>query len=274
MRTVCRLLLVLSGMLALHPVAFAGGLDLTNVRPTYGELGGTRPKGSLLPGDVYFVAFDIEGIAVDAEGKVAYTMSMELVDKTGKAIWKQDPAARTEHVPLGGNRLPGRAFVSVGLDMPSGEYVLKVSVTDTATKSSKTLESKFDVLPKDFGIVAVYTTVDEGGKIPATTTCIAGQSVFVQFGVVGFGRGEGAKKQPNIEVEMVPVDESGKPTLQKPLVVKITEGIDETELGINLRYLIPMTRTGKFTLKLKATDNTSKKTSTFDLPLTVIAPAN
>src|SRR5262245_22027514 len=92
-----------------------GGLNLTNVRNTYGELGGARPEGPLLPGDVLFVAFDIEGIAIDPAGKVNYTMAMEVQDKDGKPIFKQDPADKSDFVPLGGPKLPARAFVTVGL---------------------------------------------------------------------------------------------------------------------------------------------------------------
>jgi hypothetical protein len=35
-----------------------------------------------------------------------------------------------------------------------------------------------------------------------------------------------------------------------------------------------MTRAGKFTVKLKATDKVSGKSATFDLPVAVVPPAN
>ena len=263
-------LLMLSA-LALAPAQ--AGLQLTNVRNTYGELGGTRAAGPFLPGDVLFVGFDIEGIAIDPAGRAKYTMAMEVVDQGGKSIFKQDPAEKSDFVPLGGTKLPARAFVTVGLEQAPGPYTLKVTVTDQATKASKVLERKFDVKPRDFGLVAVYTSVDPQGQFPAPTTGIIGQSVFVQFGVVGFAR-DPKTKQPNVVIEMVPVDEQSKPTMQQPNVFTQDAGIEPKELGFSVRFLLPMTRAGKFTVKLKATDKVSNKTTTFDLPIAVVPPAN
>jgi hypothetical protein len=251
----------------------AGGLKLTNVRNTYGELGGTRSEATFLPGDVLFVGFDIEGIAIDPAGRAKYTMAMEVIDKDSKAIFKQDPAEKSDFVPLGGTKLPARAFVTVGLEQAPGPYTLKVTVSDQATKATQVLERKFEVKPRDFGLVAVYTSVDPQGQFPAPTTGVISQSVFVQFGVVGFAR-DTKTKQPNVVIEMVPVDEQGKPTMKQPNVYTQDAGIDPKELGFSVRFLLPMTRAGKFTVKLKATDKVSGKTATFDLPVAVVPPAN
>jgi hypothetical protein len=266
--------LPLVAALAFAPAqAPAGSLNLTNVRTTYGELGGTRADAPLLPGDVLFVGFDIEGVSVDPEGRVVYTMAMEVADKAGKPVFKQDPAQKIDFVPLGGNKLPARAFITVGLDQPAGEYTLRVTVTDQGTKATKALEKKFTVLPKDFGIVAVYTSVDPDGRFVAPTTGIVGQSLYVQFGVVGFAR-DPAKRQPGVTVEMMPLDEAGKPTLQKPQVFNLDAGVDEKDPGFSVRFLIPLTRAGKFTVRLKATDRVANKTYTFNLPLAVVPSAN
>src|SRR5882762_915762 len=112
---------LLTTALLLAP-AQAGELKLTNVRNTYGELGGTRPDTKFLPGDVIFVGFDIENITVGADGSCKYTMGMEVVDKKGKPVLKQEPAKKEDYLPLGGNKLPARAFVTLGLDMDPGEY--------------------------------------------------------------------------------------------------------------------------------------------------------
>ena len=265
--------LTLVAALALAPAQPAGSLALTNVRNTYGELGGTRTDSRLLPGDVLFVGFDIDGITVDAEGKVGYTMALEVTDKAGKLIFKQDPAEKSDFVPLGGTKLQGRAFITVGLDQPPGEYNLKVTVTDQKTKASQSLDQPFEVLPKGFGIVAVYTSVDERGQIPAPTTGIIGQSFFVQFGVVGFARSPDTK-QPDVQVEMVPLDAAGTPTIEKAADFNLQGGVDEKDPGFTLRFLLPLTRTGKFTVRLKATDKIAGKTATFDLPIAIVPSAN
>ena len=43
---------------------------------------------------------------------------------------------------------------------------------------------------------------------------------------------------------------------------------------ISVRFLLPMSRVGKYTVRLKATDNVTQKTATFDLPITVVPSSN
>ena len=66
-------------------------LTVTNVRSTYGVLGAARPDDKVLPGDSYVLSFDIEGVKVADDGKVLYSVGMEVTDSDGKAQFKQDP---------------------------------------------------------------------------------------------------------------------------------------------------------------------------------------
>src|SRR5579862_9260230 len=58
----------LAAALTLAPAQ--GALTLSGARVTYGELGAARPDLKFLPGDIFFVGFDIDGIKVDESGKV------------------------------------------------------------------------------------------------------------------------------------------------------------------------------------------------------------
>jgi hypothetical protein len=262
-----------------------GELKLSNVRSTFGELGGTRPEAKLIPGDVLFVGFDIEGINVGPDGRVRYRMQMEVFDKNAKSMFKQDPTDKVDYVPLGGSKLPARAYVLIGLDMEPGNYTLKMTVTDNASNLTKSFEKPFEVAKKDFGIVGCYLSVDVDGQIPAPTTGVVGQSVFVQFAIVGFAKDTDEKRkdpklglQPNVTVEFTPLDAEGKPTLVK--AESYTQSfesqikLDSNEPRFNVRFLLPMTRPGKYTIRLKATDNNTKRTATFDLPVVINPPAN
>lgn len=268
--------LTLAAALAFTPAqspAPAGTLNLTNVRATYGELGGNRPPGKLLPGEVLWVGFDIEGLTIAPDGQANYAMASEFLTDAGKLFRKDEPFEMVSFVPLGGNKVPGRAFVVIGTDQPAGGYVMKLTVTDKATKATKTLEYKFEVAEPGFGIVAVYACADPDGRLSAPTTGVVGQPLFVQFMVIGF-QFDGGKRQPNVQVEMVPIDESGKPTLPQPLSTVVETGVDEKDARFTLRFPLPLTRVGKFTIRLKATDKLGNKTATFDLPIAVIPPAN
>ena len=73
-------------------LAPAQGLELKNVRTTYGILGETRKDDKILPGDVIILAFDIEGLKAQANGKVEYSMGMEFSKlKAAKPVFKRDP---------------------------------------------------------------------------------------------------------------------------------------------------------------------------------------
>src|SRR5262245_6957803 len=205
------------------------GLTLSNPRVTYGELGSPRPDAKLLPGDIFFLSFDIDGIKVSDTGRVKYGMAMEVTDSAGKSIFKQMPVERDDFLPLGGTKLPARAFVSVGVDQSPGTYTCKVTVTDMAEKDkavSKSLEQKFEVLARGFGIVQLYTAADLKGEIPAPLVGVAGQAIFVHFAVIEFARDPGTK-QPNLTIEMVVYGQDKKPTLVKPTTKQIPDRSEE-----------------------------------------------
>jgi hypothetical protein len=246
----------------------AGSLNLTNVRTTYGELGAVRTETKYLPSDLVFVAFDIEGLAVNADGKVAYTMSMEVADKAGKPVFKQEkPADSEELLPLGGNRLPARAFVSLKPDQEPGNYVCKVTVTDKGTRVSKTLEKPFEVIPAAFGIIALITTSDIKGEQFSSPTGVVGQNLFVHFALIGIGRGP--DKKPNAAAEMRIFDDQKKPTFPKPITAVVPKELPEDEPAL-FRFAIPFNREGNFTAEFKAVDNVTGKTSTVSFPIRVI----
>jgi hypothetical protein len=248
--------------------AQAPELNLTNIRSTYGFLGPTRADNKLLPGDAFFVAFDIENVKVDENGEVEYSMAMEVLDSKGKAQFKQDPSNLKALNSLGGSRLPAFAHVDTGFDQPPGEYTLKLTVTDRAAKTSKTFERKFEVAPMAFGLIQFRLSSDPQGQMPVPPIAVAGQSIWLNFVAVGFARGN--NNQPNLAVEMRVLDDKDQPTLAKPFTGDVTKNVEKDVLGIPMQFLLTLNRPGKFTVKLKATDQVSKKTAELSFPITVL----
>jgi len=234
----------------------SGQLRLSNIRPTHGLLGSERPDSRLLPGDVFFVTFDIDGLKVDDSGAMLYTMSMEVRNNTTNKIeYKSEPQDLDMPAPLGGHSLP--------------EYTLKVTVSDRGAKSkeSKYFEKKFEVLPQTFGMIRLNIAYDKDGQVPAPYIGVAGQSFYVNFNAVNFERG-GDNKDPNIQFEMRVLDERDKPTLDKPIAGSIVELPREFSFA-PMQFWLPLNRAGKFTVKLKATDVIGKKTAELSFPITV-----
>ena len=125
------------------------------------------------------------------------------------------------------------------------------------------------MLKRDFGIVAVYTTHDERAEYVAPTTGVVGQIIFVQFSVASFMR-DPKTKQPNVEFEFNVLDDKGQPTLLKPGKHVQNAGVPEDKGAFAMRFPLFMSRPGKFTVRVTATDTVAKKTSTYELPVTIL----
>jgi hypothetical protein len=247
----------------------AGPLTLTNVRATHGSLGPVRADNKVLPGDSVFLAFDIEGITVDpATGKVSYSMLTEIFDGKDKLLFKRDPQDQETINALGGNSVPAFVHLDCGLDQAPGEYVVKVTVTDRTAKRNASLSRKFQVLPRDFGLVRLATTTDVEGNAPAAVFGV-GQALHVSCSVVSFERDK-AKEQPDVTVELRVLDDKGKPVLTQPFTGQVNKDVPSNLRGLPLQFLVSLNRPGKFTVALKATDHLSKKTATLSFPLTVL----
>jgi hypothetical protein len=253
--------------------AQGGGISLSGARVTYGELGTPRADLRFLPGDVVFVGFDIDGIKADETGMVKYSMGMEVVDKNGAPIFKQEPLERTDFILLGGTRLPVRVYVNIGPEQAPGTYTCKVTVIDQASKATKSIEQKFDVLPKGFGVVQVTTTSDRRGEIPTPPLGVAGQQIYLQFMIIGFTR-DAKTKQPNVSVECAVFTKDGTVALTKPVVRTFDRNVGPDEGGIPWHFDLPLNRVGEFTVELKSEDKVSKASSKVVIPIKVVANGN
>jgi hypothetical protein len=244
------------------------GLSLTHVRATHGLLGPERRENSIAPGDVLFLSFDIEGITVGDGGKVRYSMAVEARDPKGKVVFRQQPEATDATVSLGGNSVPAFAQLNVGLDTPPGDYQVKVIVKDLASDKEQSLTRKVTVLPRGFALVRQTVSLDTQGQYTAAVfTC--GQGVWVQCSAVEFQRGAG--KQPDLLFEVQVLDDSGKPTLAKPLTHTVNKGIPANEVKVPMAFPLSLNRAGTFTIEVKATDRVSGKTAKIVTPITVLS---
>jgi len=250
--------------------AQGGQLTLTNDRITYGGyVGATRPNNKFLPGDMFYLSFDIENVKVDNNGEVLYSMGMEVVDSKGKTIFGKKPEDLKAVNTLGGTRVPAVANVFCGFDQQPGEYTVKLTVKDRVAKTEKTIEKKFEIQKLEFGIVQPWLSFDRDGQILAPAVNVASQWVHVNFGIVGFDRDK-TKKQPSVGVEMRVLDENGKPVLTKPFIGEAPKEVQADVKLLPMQLLLALNRPGKFTIELEATDRNSKKTAKLVYPIQVL----
>jgi hypothetical protein len=265
-------LLTLSTLLGLA-AAQPATLAITNDRITFcGEFGPTRSKNVLLPGDLFFLAFDIENLKPDNEGKLNYAIGMEVSDAAGKPIYVQRPVDNVAILPLGGTTLPARVFCDLSTRQPGGLYSCRVTVTDRVAKVTKTLDKKFEVSAPAFGIVYVYTSVDEDGLIPMPLVGVVGQPLFVRLQAVGFARD--ASKQPNVIFEARILDQNSKAIGDRPLTKGFNKGVPESADRLLWGIPVPLNRSGSFTIEIKADCKISGQTAKVTIPIRVLAPNN
>jgi hypothetical protein len=250
------------------PVNQVETLSLVNVRSTYGVLGPTRTDDQLLPGDTLTYCFDIDGISVDASGKVRYSLATEVVSSRGK-IFEQAPREMTATVGFGGKRLPAFAQFNIGLDQEKGDYSLKITVKDLTNNQVASFKKEATVLPKDFGLVKVMVSSDQDGLLPVPAIG-PGQPLWIHFGAVGFARSNDSK-QPTIVFEIRVLDEAGKPTRSDKITSTVEKGVPASLTGLPMSFLLSPNRSGPFTVEITANDQIAGKTAKVAFPLTVQA---
>jgi hypothetical protein len=271
--------LAVSAVLAAVP-ADAGSIQIKNDRFTYGFFGPERKDSQVIPGDVLVVAFDVEGLAVQDDGMVKYSMSLELLDKDGASKYKDTSPVERETVnALGGSLMPCWSRVNVGSDTPAGEYTVRITVADRAAKDSKpgVLEKKFTVVAPQFGIIVPMLGYDKPPTAPppAPAVAVPGQTLLFYFGLVGLDAKPGKTAQDMLTTDFtldltILDDATGKPTLTKPFTGAIKSIPPDAKDFWPGQFPLTLNRSGKFTIVLTVNDKQGNKTAKLDMPLTVV----
>jgi hypothetical protein len=261
---------VVAAVMALAaPAADSGPLTLSNIRATHGILGPSRGDNKVLPGDRFVLCFDIEGITIGADGKVAYSIGTEVRNSAGRVQLQQEPKAVEAPTSLGGNRVPAHARLDVGLDTPPGVFTLKVTVSDRVAGTSTSLTREVEVLPKSFGIVRLSITNDPEGQLPAAAFG-AGQAAWLQMGVVGFDPVKNGP--PSVTFKMRILDRDGRPTQANPLSSPSSKDLPAGAALAPVQFLLSLNRPGRFVIEVSASDTSSGKSATLTVPLVVAEP--
>jgi hypothetical protein len=247
-----------------------GKLEITNVRPTYGHLGAVRPKGAgILPGDVINVTFDINNLKQDPAGKALYSVAIEIRDQDGELVYSQQPQNQVAQNFFGGNAMPSSASIEVPLDSKPGARTYKVTVHDRNADQTAVLQGKGNVLKPDFGIIRVGTYADAQGRVPQPPVGVVGETLYVSFAAVGFGRDKNTQ-QPDLKVKMRILDSSGKATTPQPLAGHINKDIPASLGMIPLQFALAMNREGRYTVELTARCEMCDKTATVTFPVRIL----
>lgn len=261
-----RLLAVAILFLGAFP-SLAPALEIKNIRPCYAPFGATRYDLNLLPGDVLFITYDLDGLLTDPKtGKTNYETILELIDdpaqKEPKVLYKKPTT--NEVVPqLGTGRMPGDLHVIMGAGQAPGKYAVRLTVHDKLAKQARAFTYPFTVIPQGFGFVGVS----------APAIGFPGQHYVTGFGLVNLALD--GKKNPNCEISIRILDDKGKAvasTVQILLPRDMPEGTDLNQANfVPLQYPIYLNRPGRFTVEIEAVDKYGgNKKKELKYPVTVL----
>jgi hypothetical protein len=209
-------------------------------------------------------------MTADAKGKAEYSLLLEVIDSKGQTHYKEGPNNAVAHNLLGGDLFPCAAHLEVPLKTPPGDYTLKVTITDQASKKKAVFQAKGKVLPPDFGLVRVGTFADAAGNVPTAPVGVIGESIHISFSVIGFQRDK-ESKQPKVHLELRILDEKGNPTTKEALTGDVKDNIPEEVQMIPLRFGLTLNKVGQFAVELTATDKLSGKSAKVTFPLKVMS---
>ncbi|MFQ3593637.1 MAG: hypothetical protein SNJ82_10715, partial [Gemmataceae bacterium] len=162
-----------------------------------------------------------------------------------------------------GDVLPSFTYVTFGVDTKPGEYTVKVTVQ--SNKKTATFTKDVEILRPQLGFVRARLTSAAYEPIPPIA--VPGQPMLVQYALVGFAVERGAG---SLEVEVVVVDEAGKPTTEAPAKIRFNPAPKDGLNFIEFKPLpLQLNRPGKFKVQLKANDLLKKASTVQELEIEV-----
>lgn len=249
-------------------MSLAGQPQIVDPRPTYGHLGALRPKGEgILPGDIASFTFGIKNLKLDDNGVAKYSVGIVIKDSKDKIFYEQKPFNQIAQTIFGGDIIQNSANIGIPLNQPPTDLNWTLTVEDRVSKEKVELKGAGKVLPADFGLVRVGTFSDAESRHPAAPIGVAGETLYLNFSAVGFGRSK--DNRPDLNVEMKIFDADKKPT-HKPIVANIKSDLPEDAQLIPLTFPLPLNRSGTFTVEVTARCVICNKSATVSIPIRVL----
>lgn len=242
------------------------GLKITDVAKRHGLHGPVCKTNQIHIGDIAFLEWVNKGLTVGEDGRVSYSIGIEIFDANGKLVFSREPSKSTKLLPFGGTQAPAFFTSTVGLDTPPGKYKVKITVEDLLGKlrflSKASFTREVEIIKTDFALLRTSLSYDSEGAIPAPAHGVLGQTMQLNAYVYGAGRDKDFN--PNLKTT-VRILEKGK-EVGKPQTGVINKAAADEKL-IPVAVGLSLDRVGTFAIELLVEDKVSGKSEkrTFDL---------
>ena len=234
-----------AAVLLLSATTAQAKLEIQNIKAVHGMYGPERKNLECLPGDQVFFRFQVNGIKVDAAGKIDASITVNLADAKGKELLDRKSPLQGV-LALGGSSLLSNASVDFGDTVPPGEYTLTITVKDNHSKQTASFSRKLTCRPAEFAIVAPRLSYDAEGRVPAPPGGLVGQALHFYFKLIGFDKTQG---KIDSEMNMEVLDAKGKPTMPNPIKASVTTEDANTiknTTSLTFRGNLSLNRAGEF----------------------------
>lgn len=234
--------------------------------PRYGRLGPSRKDWIYLPFDVLYARLEAAGMTTDAAGLVDIDGTMEFFDPDGVVVTKKTFAAHEKPIE-------GRLPINLMQEIPQrpGEYRLQVSVHDRRNAALTVWRQTVVVRPVEPAIVAPEFFRDAEGKNPAAAQGVVGETLYLEFRVIGFDR---SQNRIDTAMTLQLIDEQGAPMLAEPVRSAFkTDDADVVRKNQVVTYFskIPLPRAGQATVRATVFDLLGGEAAKLELPLKIVA---
>ena len=180
-------------------------------------------------------------------------------------------ASRHLSLCLGGTSLSRYVYFTFPRSCNPGEYRVRVRVSDRVGERSAVEEYRCEVYPRtSFGTIDLRLSRDKDGTTPAGANLTVGETVYLNFSVVGFAT---TGSRIHVSSTLSILDEDRRPVAAEPFSSDHDQPApDLLDSAIPICYAIPATRTGKFVLRIELRDHVANKTASYNLPILVSLP--
>jgi len=259
-------------LVLLAPMCVFAKLEIRNVQPAHGSLGPPRASDDVVPLDEYLVRYQVAGFKPDKAGKADLEITATLSNPDGKVVYERKSPPGARPLSLGGDVLQSYNSFTFPEKAPSGVYLMKVAVRDCTSGESTSFERKLTCKPPTFQIIVPRFFHDADSKVPAGTIGLVGETLHYSFKVLGYDK---SQKKVALVMKATILNNDGKDIGAKPLEMKgdlkdPTEAMGSRQATFT--GTVSLHRAGEFKLKFVVEDTIGKQTTTFEVPLKVLAP--
>lgn len=246
----------------------AAEFGIGELEPGLGPYGPKRESNEFYPGETLTFRFDVDQPRLDEKRQFDVAFSYRLLDTEGKAkVAESYPIAGAMWLDV--ERVRYHLEFKLPDDLPIGDYTLEVSCIDNGAGRQATKTHTLKVKPAEFALVSPRFYYDAACSIPSPVGGLRGQDLHFQIEVLGEDRKSG---KADLVFDMQVYDERGeKISRLDPIEWQLNQPaflVDRTKHPLFSGHLA-LLRTGKFTLKVTATDRTTGKSTAFETPLRV-----